>query len=772
MEQFERLLSHHYDLAGSLSRLPGENCNILLETADRQRFVLKVAGEDLTDDAISLEHAVVEHLVAAGTALDLPRIVPTRSGAILAREETAGGPVLRARLLRFVPGQAWVELGAALDELRRELGRILGTVACTLGDFSHPAARRSHRWDLSAASRHRATTGLVTDPGRRHLLERMFHLYEAGAVPALAQLPRSVIHGDVNDENIQVVEGRVAGLLDFGDCLENPTVCELAIALAYIMLDQEEPLAAAAEVVAGYHANRPLESRELAVLYPLVCGRLAVSVAVAAERRRDDPDHPNWFVTEERAWSLLERLAAIEPVTAGRALAAAIDAGPVTAQLDDTLVDGGSPPAELLAARRRHIGAALSVAYREPLKIVRGAGQYLYDHAGRPYLDLVNNVCHVGHCHPHVVAAGQRQMALLNTNTRYLYDGLTEYAERLSATLPDPLEVCFFVNSGSEANELALRLIRCHTGRRDLLVVDGAYHGHTGGLIAISPYKFMAAGGTGAPESWVHIVPMADGYRGPHKGLGGAAGRAYGDEVGRVIEAAAAPVSGFIVESLLSCGGQIIPPEEYLETAFTHVRAAGGLCVADEVQVGFGRVGTHFWGFELQRVIPDIVVMGKPIGNGHPLSAVVTTREIADSFDNGMEFFSTFGGNPVSCAIGMAVLDVVEEECLQEHALRIGGRLRDGLLELATRHPIIGQVRGAGLFLGVELVRDHDTLEPADSEATEIVNRMRGRGILLSTDGPLHNVLKIKPPMVLSEYDVEMVVRTLDDELAALQNSL
>jgi ethanolamine-phosphate phospho-lyase len=356
-------------------------------------------------------------------------------------------------------------------------------------------------------------------------------------------------------------------------------------------------------------------------------------------------------------------------------------------------------------------------------------------------------------------------MARLNTNTRYLYDGLTEYATRLTSTLPASLDTCLFVNSGTEANELALRLAMAHTKRRHLLVVDGAYHGHTSTLIAVSPYKFMGPGGTGRPEPWVHVVPLPDGYRGRHKGQGREAGEAYANDLARVMGAAGEPVAAFMTESFQSCGGQIIPPQGYLEHAFRHVRSAGGVCIADEVQTGFGRAGTHFWAFETQNVVPDIVVMGKPIGNGHPMGAVVTTREIAGSFANGMEFFSTFGGNPVSCAIGLAVLDVIRDEGLQQHALAVGTRLREGLLALKEKHTLIGDVRGLGLFVGVELVRDRKTLEPARDEASDLINRMAARGILLSTDGPFHNVLKIKPPMVLTADDVDAVIRALDDEL-------
>jgi 4-aminobutyrate aminotransferase-like enzyme len=636
----------------------------------------------------------------------------------------------------------------------------LPTSSGCLAGLDHPAARRSHRWDLAAAGQHRHKISWIEDAGKRRLLEGAFHLFAACAAPLLADLPHSLIHGDANDENLLVEGDWVSGLLDWGDSLHNPTVCELAVALAYVVLDRDQPLAEAAEVVAGYHAERPLSDSEVEALFTLVLGRLCASVTVAAERRRIDPEHPNWFVTEERAWRALERLGGLDPIAAGRELASKIESDPF------------GPPAvssdELLEERRRHIGPSLSIAYRDPLQIVRGAGRYLYEESGRPFLDLVNNVCHVGHCHPRVVEAGRRQMAMLNTNTRYLHEGLTDYAKRLCDTLPEPLEVCYFVNSGSEANELALRLAMAHTGREDFLVVDGAYHGHTARLIAISPYKFMGRGGTGRAEPWVHVAPMPDGYRGPHEGQGRDAGKAYGDEVGRVIAEAEAPIAGFITESLLSCGGQVIPPEGYFETAFRHVREAGGLCIIDEVQVGFGRVGTHFWGFETQGVVPDMVVLGKPMGNGHPVGAVVTTREIADSFANGMEFFSTFGGNPVSCAIMRAVLDVIHDEGLQRHALEVGAHLRDGLAELMDRHELIGDVRGAGLFIGVELVRDRETLEPATEEADELINRMRHRGMLLSTDGPAHNVIKIKPPMALTADDADMVCRSLDDELAAI----
>jgi 4-aminobutyrate aminotransferase-like enzyme len=389
-------------------------------------------------------------------------------------------------------------------------------------------------------------------------------------------------------------------------------------------------------------------------------------------------------------------------------------------------------------ARKRLLGRNLSVSYRNPVKIVRGEMQYLYDDEGRRYLDAYNNVAHVGHCHPYVVAAGAEQMHLLNTNTRYLSDLIVEYAERLTATLPDPLSVCFFVNSGSEANELAVRLARAHTGARDMIVLDHAYHGNTTTLIDLSPYKHDGPGGSGPPE-WVHKVPLRDAQH-------------VVEEIARV-RSAGRDLCGFMAESMPSVAGQIVLPVDYLPSVYEAVRRARGVCIADEVQTGYGRIGTHFYAFEYYDVVPDIVVLGKPIGNGHPIGAVVTTPEIAGSFNNGMEFFSTFGGNTVSSAIGLAVLDVVQKEKLQSHALEVGQHLLDGLRVLQQQHPTICDVRGSGFFLGVEL--------KTGMEAEAIVNRMREEGILLGTDGPQHNVLKIRPPMPFSHADADFLLAVL-----------
>ncbi|MEU6785023.1 aminotransferase class III-fold pyridoxal phosphate-dependent enzyme [Nonomuraea angiospora] len=440
--------------------------------------------------------------------------------------------------------------------------------------------------------------------------------------------------------------------------------------------------------------------------------------------------------------------------------------------------DGGAArvrkDAPALAARRRStFSRALSLSYREPLHLVRGEGAYLYDSSGRPWLDLVNNVCHVGHSHPRVVEAAHRQTARLNTNTRYLHESVVEYARRLVEQLPDPLRVCFFVNSGSEANDLALRLAMAHTGARDVLVLDHAYHGHLTSQIGLSPYKFNRRGGCGKPDT-THVCELPDPFRGRLRAEGDDdVGRRYAASVAEQITGLTARgrrPAAYFAESLQSCGGQIVYPDGYLRAAFEHVRGAGGVCVADEVQVGLGRVGRRFWAFELQDVVPDIVTLGKPLGNGHPLAAVVTTPEVARSFETGMEYFNTFGGNPVSAEVGLAVLDVIRDERLQANARQRGDQLLRGLRRLRDRHPLIGDVRGEGLFIGVEL--SLDGRRPASAHAAALKEAVKARGALISTDGPDDNVLKIKPPLVLTETDCDLFLDVLGDALTEVEASI
>ncbi|XP_050689409.1 5-phosphohydroxy-L-lysine phospho-lyase-like [Eriocheir sinensis] len=439
---------------------------------------------------------------------------------------------------------------------------------------------------------------------------------------------------------------------------------------------------------------------------------------------------------------------------------------------------------ETLALRRKHIGPSCKLFFRsDPLKIVRASGCYMYDEEDNRYLDCINNVCHVGHCHPHVVSAATRQMAILNTNSRFLHDNLVLYAERLTSLFPPKLSVCFFVNSGSEANDLALRMARTYTRHRDVITLDHAYHGHVTSLIDISPYKFNHPGGDGKPD-WVHVAPVADTYRGMYTDKDFTIeelSEKYAHEVKKLCHKANEEGGGvcvFFAESMQSCGGQIVYPPGYLRQVYRHIREAGGVCLADEVQVGFGRAGSHMWAFQTQGddVVPDIVTLGKPMGNGHPVSAVITTREIADSFGStGMEYFNTFGGNPVSAAVANAVLDVIEDEKLLENASTVGNFLLQEFRKLQKKYQLIGDVRGQGMFLGLDLVKNRETREPATAEAAFINKRLKERHVLLSADGPHRNVLKFKSPLVFSVEDAMELVSKLDaimDEMEQVEHAM
>ena len=422
----------------------------------------------------------------------------------------------------------------------------------------------------------------------------------------------------------------------------------------------------------------------------------------------------------------------------------------------------------VLERRRARFGANVKLSYERPAMFLRGWRHHLFDEWGRAYLDAYNNVPHVGHAHPRLRAVAADQLGRLNSNTRYLHPAQVEFAETLLARLPEPLSVCFFVNSGSEANELALRLARAHAGATDVVTPDHGYHGNTTGAVAISAYKFDAPGGDGRPD-WVQLVSLPDDYAGVHRREDPACAERYAAEVDAAlarIRARGARVACWIGEVFPSVGGQIVPPPGYLAGVYERVRAAGGLCVADEVQTGLGRLGAHWFAFEQQGVVPDVVVLGKPVGNGHPIGVVVTTREVAERFARGPEYFSTFGGSTLSCRIGTEVLRIVEEEGLQRNALERGRELFAGLEALRSRHEVVGDVRGMGLFVGVDLVVDRHSRRPATAVAGTVVERLREQRVLIGSEGPGDNVLKIRPPLTIEADDVAMLLERLDGTLS------
>jgi 4-aminobutyrate aminotransferase-like enzyme/Ser/Thr protein kinase RdoA (MazF antagonist) len=419
---------------------------------------------------------------------------------------------------------------------------------------------------------------------------------------------------------------------------------------------------------------------------------------------------------------------------------------------------------EVLQQRQADFGANLKLSYSRPVMLLRGWKHYLFDQWGRPYLDAYNNVPHVGHANPRLQARISEQLKRLNSNTRYLHPVQSALARKVTSKMPEQLSVCFFVNSGSEANELALRLSRAFTGGKDMVTLDHGYHGNTTGAIDISAYKFNAPGGVGKPD-WVWLMDIPDVYGGRFRQPEADCAQLYSDQVDDVINGIndmGGKLAGFIAETFPSVGGQIIPPQGYLQRVYRKIRAAGGLCIADEVQTGLGRLGQYYFAFEQQEVVPDIVVLGKPIGNGHPIGVVVTTREIADSFAEGPEFFSTFGGSTLSCVVAKEVLDIVDDDALQANALRVGKQALEGFALLKEKHAIIGDVRGIGLFIGIAFVTDQTQRKPATAVATYVVNRLRDHRIFAGLEGPDNNVLKIRPPLTIEADDVVMLLETLD----------
>lgn len=757
--QLASLTREHWGLTAELHELGSyADRNYLVRTKDGGRCVVKLSHDPR--EVLELQTAALLHLRNRASGAWVPRVIPTLEGEVQLLAIDDADRMCTLRALSFIEGQLWSQLDAPTPSLRAALGTALAQLDLDLADFKHPAMYHGDRWNLCEAEWISDELHVIPAGHRRELVVDALAQFRARVVPRLRELPRQLIHGDANDQNliVETVDGALAlrGIIDFGDACAAPAICELAIALAYAGM-VPEAIQACAEVCIGYHQRRPISLLELDILYDLVRMRLAVSVVSSALAGASEPDNTYVIASQAEAWSLLGKLTEF----GRRAITKYI--GNACGLPLPTRVPGAQSRTRLLAKRRGRLGPSLSLSYAEPLYIRRGEGSWLFDEHDHGLLDCVNNISHVGHSHPRVLAAAAAQLATLNTNTRYLHEGILTYAERLSATLPHKLSVVFMVCSGSEANELALRLARAHTGGHDVAVVDGAYHGNTTTLIDISPYKFLGPGGRGQP-SWVHVLDTPNPYRSPH-GNDGRACAAPLEGMAELSRARGSKLAAFICEPILGCAGQVVPAEGFLAAAYEHARAAGAVCIADEVQVGFGRVGDAIWAFESQGVVPDILTLGKPIANGHPVGAVVTTPEIAASFANGMEYFNSFGGNPVSCAIASAVLDVMLDEDLQGNARRTGRWLREALGNLDDDG--IGDVRGRGLFLGVELVKDRQTKAPAAARAKAVVEHARGRGVLLSVDGPAHNVIKIKPPMCFGPVEAQILVHTLAAALRA-----
>ncbi len=987
------IIQKRYGIKGRAVKLPGElDLNYFVEANDGQ-YIFKIANIKEEEKNLLLQHAVINHLSNQKFGLATSAIVKTIGGEEIITLVDEKGNDRFARLLTWIEARIFAKVNPHSPILLQRLGEMCGLLSLSLQGFDHPSAHRFIKWDPSQAMW--TKQHLSKFEGERKNIARYFYeLFENEVVPRFGALRRSVNYNDANDYNVLVSydinDPQVPGVIDFGDVVYSHTVNELAIAVAYAVMDKTNPLEAASHVVRGFNEKFKLNDEELICLFPLIGTRLLISVVCSELNRLEHPENKYLQISDRPAWDLLAKLKNISasfayywfrsacgldpcphsllfeswakgnyksarfPVDVVRSAplwldlsvgsldlgstveiadvdkldkkisslvsddvllgrydeARAIYATPayevrrndgftwrtihigldffcaagknVFAVLDGTvhsfannnadrdygptiilkhtvsdelifytlyghltlaslkelrvgmrvkagevigkiglrtengnwtphlhfqvmldmlgkvgdfpgvcvpeevtiwksicpdpwlLITGNnsSPQQsinkdEIVAYRKQHVGKNLSISYKDPIKMVRGAAQYLLDDKGKRYLDTVNNVAHVGHEHPRVVVAGQRQMAVLNTNTRYLHENLVLFVQEMLATMPSKLNVVFVVNSGSEANELAMRIAKTYTGQKDMIVSQVGYHGNTNGCIDISSYKFDGKGGKGKPPH-VHVIPIPDTYRGLYRSDDPNAGSKYASHVKEAIasmQAESRKPAALFFESVISCGGQVELPNNFLKEAYAHTRAVGGVCVADEVQTGCGRAGDHFWAFQQHEVVPDIVTVGKPIGNGHPLGVVVTTQELANTFKNGMEYFNTFGGNPVSCAIGLEVLRIIKDEGLQQNAKTVGHYLKTELMKLMDDFEIIGNVRGPGLFIGFELVTNRVTKAPATQQAGYFANRMRDKGILMSTDGPFDNVLKIKPPIIFSKNDSDFLLESMQQVL-------
>jgi 4-aminobutyrate aminotransferase-like enzyme/Ser/Thr protein kinase RdoA (MazF antagonist) len=744
----EEILARYYGLSNcSYSAMEGYISTNYCVKSDEGTFVLKIYPASTSEKAqILAETAMMQELNHLNKD-QVSHPILNQNGEIVTE---VGDKIYR--LISFVQGTFLAEATHTPD-LFTSFGGFMARLDQKLLGFRNNAIEaRKLEWDLQHIQKVRPLISHIKPAEQRKIVQHFFLQWDTHVQPVISQLRNSIIHNDGNDWNILVRQEQVVGIIDFGDAVYTPLINELAIAITYAVFEKEDPLHWAACIISGYHQTLALEAQELDILYYLIAGRLITSVCKSANEKTLRPDNEYITISEKPAWDLLEKWVRINPGRARESFYRA--AGLELPESPD--------PDELLKKRHKVISPILSVSYQQPIHMQGAAFQYMYDAQGNTFLDAYNNIPHVGHQHPRVVEAGQKQMATLNTNTRYLYDQLEAYAAKLLAKFPEPLSKVYFVNSGSAASDLAVRLAQNYTGHQAMMVMEHGYHGNTRLGIDISHYKYTSKGGKGQPA---HILeaPIPDTYRGAFKGAD--AGQQYAAEAIKKLHAADQPVAGFIAEPIIGCGGQVPLAPGYLQALYPAIRAQGGLCISDEVQTGFGRMGTHFWGFQMHGVVPDIVVLGKPMGNGHPMGAVVTTDAIAQAFDNGMEFFSSFGGNPVSCAIGAAVLDVIEEEKLQQNSLEVGNYYMQSLRKLQTQFSCIGDVRGSGLFIGMELIKD-EQLTPDTALASHIKNELRNRHILVSTDGPYDSVIKSKPPLCFTKANVDQVVAEVGDILS------
>jgi 4-aminobutyrate aminotransferase-like enzyme len=739
--------------SSALTPLAGErDQNFRVDTAGGQSFLFKISNPADDGPVLAMQAAALRHIELVDPGLPVMRALPTMAGASWLEVPGPESRIYAARLFTFLPGQ--VATNTALTSAAMwSHGQTTARLGRALRGFFHPAADYEILWDITNFPKLRPLLTHISDGQRRAQVERVLDRFEARVAPSLPAFRAQVIHGDMSLDNVLFGEDlRVSGIVDFGDMTHAPLVCDLAVAVADVLHGRADAIEAADAIIGGYVSVTPLEDEEAGLLADLVAARLATEVTVTAWRGGLYPDNTAYAASgEPGARAFLDAIEAMGTEAIGRRFRDACRRLPYQRSATGALLE-----------RRRRALPRSPLFYSQPVHLVRGEGVWLFDPDDRRYLDCYNNVAVAGHSHPRVVQAVTQQEQLLATHSRYLHEAVVELAERLQATLPPELDAVMVVNSGSEANDLAWRIARAATGRSGAVVTASAYHGLTEATHALSPEEWAK----GEQPAHVATIPAPDGYRGR-----------YRREDERWLERYAAHIDdaartlgdrGFAalyLDPALTADGILWPPPAYLTEAARRAQTLGALMVADEVQAGHGRSGRHLWSFQASGISPDVVVMGKPMGNGFPVAALVVKSQLLEAIPEEVELFSTFGGNPVACVAALAVLDVIEDEGLVTSAAKVGSYLKHGLLTLAERYPLIGDVRGEGLLLGVELI--DDARAPAAGSARKITDAMRERGVLLSATGPAGNVLKIRPPLVFQNEHADLLLQALDEVLAS-----
>lgn len=756
-----------YGLTGEWRQLGGEReQNFRLSTEDGAAFVVKIASSSEPMESLRFQTETLEHIARVDPEFRAPRLRRTLAGAAMSSIDDDQGTRHVLRVLTFVKGTIlFDQIRAAGRSLSAEdliaLGGASGRLARALQGFAGRGASTVMPWDIRSGLLFSGAVHAHMPAPLKPVLDALLPQIADVLSNRLPKLRAQVIYHDFHESNVLVKFDpalSVEGVIDFGDMIFGPVAQDLAVSIASLIHWTPDPVFAANCLIRGYQRFMPLEQDDLALLRSLVLARLLLQVGLvsyqAAVHGRDDAD--------------LDALQALY-IQAILKIADVSDAGFVNSVMPSVVPvsEAAASPAAATPAlleRRQAVLGKTYMFYNEPLELVRGRGCMVYDAAGREYLDCYNNVANVGHCHPYVLDALMRQASMLNTNSRYLHPEVVRLGERLSATLPPHLDTLVFVCTGSEANDLAVRMARLISGQDGVVITENSYHGNT---TTVAPLSLIDYDIKDKPR-WVETVPPPNLYRGLYRQDVNDAGRKYADHVTQAAATLAASGPGMaalMIDSIFDANGALVPPPDYMPLAYEAARKAGALTIADEVQMGFARSGTHMWGFEAFGVKPDIVTMGKPMGNGHPVAAVATRREIAETLQKQTGYFNTFGGNTVSAAVANACLDVLIGEGLQANAARSGTWLMRELTSLMQRHEIIGHIQGRGLFLGVELVTDRATKGPAKLAARWVRERMKTLGVLVSSTGPHGNIIKIRPPLVFSLADAARCIEALERAL-------